>query len=62
MFERSKSQNSRSKCKKRRKFLNQLINVRVFRSHVCFLSGHSDEEQVKQTKTKTKFRLPSSWF
>ena len=38
------------KCKRRRKFSNQLVNVRAFRLHVCFLSRRSDEEKVKQTK------------
>ena len=37
------------KCKKRRKFSNELGNLRAFRSHVCFLSGSSDEEKVKKT-------------
>ena len=34
---------------KGRKFSNQLVNLRAFRSHFCFLSGSSDEKKVKQT-------------
>ena len=37
-------------CKRRGKFSNQLVNVRAFHSHACFLSGRGDEEEVKQTK------------
>ena len=33
--------------KGRTKFSNQLVNLRAFRSHACFLSGSSDEEKVK---------------